>query len=144
MARKTTKKTTKSKAASKQGTGKPKKKADGAKAGSKKKPAPGADAQSTAAGKKTRKAPAVKKNNSDTVAAEVAAQIAAGSHEIVGVMLESHLVGGRQDLVAGRALTYGQSITDACLAWEDTLPVLRVLARAVRARRRGCRRPARA
>ena len=65
------------------------------------------------------------------VAAEVAAQIAAGAREIIGVMLESNLVGGRQDLVDGRALVYGQSITDACLAWKDTLLVLRDLARAV-------------
>jgi 3-deoxy-7-phosphoheptulonate synthase len=70
------------------------------------------------------------------VAAEVAAQVAGGSRAIIGVMLESNLVGGRQDLVAGRTLVHGQSITDACLAWDETLPVLRELARAVRARRR--------
>jgi 3-deoxy-7-phosphoheptulonate synthase len=70
------------------------------------------------------------------VAAEVAAQVAAGSREIIGAMLESNLVGGRQDLVRGRKLVRGQSITDACLAWKDTVPVLRTLARAVRQRRR--------
>lgn len=70
------------------------------------------------------------------VAAEVAAQIAAGSRDIIGVMLESNLVGGRQDLVRGRKLVRGQSITDACLAWKETVPVLRALARAVRKRRR--------
>lgn len=70
------------------------------------------------------------------VAAEVAAQIAGGAREIIGVMLESNLVGGRQDLVRGRTLVPGQSITDACLGWPETLPVLRALARAVQARRR--------
>ncbi|HSZ83220.1 MAG TPA: 3-deoxy-7-phosphoheptulonate synthase, partial [Polyangia bacterium] len=70
------------------------------------------------------------------VAHELAAQIARAS-TIFGVMIESHLVGGRQDRVAGKPLTYGQSITDGCLAWTDTLPVLRELADAVRARRKG-------
>jgi 3-deoxy-7-phosphoheptulonate synthase len=51
------------------------------------------------------------------------------------VMIESHLVGGRQDPKPGQTLTYGQSITDACLAWNDTVPVLHELADAVRARR---------
>jgi 3-deoxy-7-phosphoheptulonate synthase len=50
-------------------------------------------------------------------------------------MIESHLVGGRQDVAPGRPLTYGQSITDACLGWDDTEPVLDDLAKAVRARR---------
>jgi 3-deoxy-7-phosphoheptulonate synthase len=50
-------------------------------------------------------------------------------------MLESHLVEGRQDLVAGKPLTYGQSITDACISWESTVPVLEQLATAVRQRR---------
>jgi 3-deoxy-7-phosphoheptulonate synthase len=70
------------------------------------------------------------------VAAAIGAQVAAGSRAIIGIMLESHLVGGRQDLVGGRARTYGQSITDACLSWPETLPVLRDLARAVQSRRR--------
>jgi 3-deoxy-7-phosphoheptulonate synthase len=54
---------------------------------------------------------------------------------VFGVMIESHLVGGRQDRVPGQPLVYGQSITDACLAWPATLPVLRELADAVRTRR---------
>jgi len=53
----------------------------------------------------------------------------------MGVMVESHLVAGRQDLVAGRALTYGQSITDACIDWETSVAMLDDLASAVRARR---------
>ena len=52
-----------------------------------------------------------------------------------GLMIESHLVGGRQDRVPGKTLTYGQSITDACLAWDATVPALEELAVAVRARR---------
>ncbi len=70
------------------------------------------------------------------VAADVAAQISAGDEHICGVMLESHLVAGRQDHRATNALTYGQSITDACMSWDMTMPVLQRLASAVRARRR--------
>ncbi len=51
-------------------------------------------------------------------------------------MIESHLVEGRQDLVNGKAATYGQSITDACIGWDDTEAVLRQLAGAVEARRK--------
>lgn len=69
------------------------------------------------------------------VAAEVARQLAAGQRGIVGVMLESFLVPGRQDLDPTRPLTYGQSITDACLGWTETEQVLAELAAAVRARR---------
>ncbi|EOC1764596.1 3-deoxy-7-phosphoheptulonate synthase AroG [Vibrio fluvialis] len=69
------------------------------------------------------------------VAEDVAAQIAGGEHAIFGVMIESHLVEGRQDLVEGKAPTYGQSITDACIGWDDTEIVLRQLAAAVEARR---------
>jgi 3-deoxy-7-phosphoheptulonate synthase len=69
------------------------------------------------------------------VARELAAQVAAGSTAICGVMLESHLVEGRQELVAGKPLVYGQSITDACISWSDTVPLLEQLASAVRARR---------
>jgi len=69
------------------------------------------------------------------VAHEVAEQVAAGSEAICGVMLESHLVEGRQDLEAGKPLVYGQSITDACISWEMTVPILEELADAVRARR---------
>jgi len=75
------------------------------------------------------------------VARDVAAQLraagAGGGAQVFGVMIESHLVGGRQDCVPGQPLVYGQSITDACLAWPETLPVLRELAEAVRARRAG-------
>jgi 3-deoxy-7-phosphoheptulonate synthase len=70
-------------------------------------------------------------------ALEVAAQIEAGNEAIVGAMLESFLVEGRQDLDGGTALTYGQSITDACMSWESTVAVLDGLAAAVRARRSG-------
>jgi 3-deoxy-7-phosphoheptulonate synthase len=69
------------------------------------------------------------------VAAEVAGQVAGGDRRIVGVMVESHLEEGRQDLVPGQALVFGQSITDACLGWMDTAPVLETLAGAVRQRR---------
>jgi 3-deoxy-7-phosphoheptulonate synthase len=69
------------------------------------------------------------------VARDLAAQVASGDHALMGVMLESHLVGGRQNLKPGHPLVYGQSITDACLAWDDTVPVLDDLAAAVRARR---------
>ncbi|WP_020524920.1 3-deoxy-7-phosphoheptulonate synthase [Catelliglobosispora koreensis] len=70
------------------------------------------------------------------VASEIASQIAAGQAGIGGVMLESFLVGGRQDIAPGRELTYGQSITDACMSWDITAGVLAELAQAVRARRR--------
>ena len=65
----------------------------------------------------------------------IATQVAAGDERIVGVMVESHLVEGRQDLTPGNPLTYGQSITDACIGWDDSLEVLEKLAAAVRARR---------
>ena len=67
---------------------------------------------------------------------DVAAQLAAGEHRIVGVMIESHLEEGRQDLQPGRPLAPGVSITDACLAWVDTQPLLHLLAQAVSKRRR--------
>jgi 3-deoxy-7-phosphoheptulonate synthase len=70
------------------------------------------------------------------VAADVAAQLADGSPAIVGAMLESFLVGGRQKLADGQPLTYGQSITDGCLSWDATVAVLESLAGGVRARRR--------
>ena len=73
--------------------------------------------------------------NQPGVAEVVAAQIAGGSKAITGVMLESFLVAGRQEPVPGQPLTYGQSITDACMAWDATVPVLHALAAAVRARR---------
>jgi 3-deoxy-7-phosphoheptulonate synthase len=70
-----------------------------------------------------------------SVVGDIAGQIASGSRAISGVMIESHLVGGRQDCVPGQPLVYGQSITDACLAWDATVPLLHELASAVRARR---------
>jgi 3-deoxy-7-phosphoheptulonate synthase len=69
------------------------------------------------------------------VAHDIAEQVALGEAAIVGVMMESFLEDGRQDLVPGQELRYGQSITDACMGWEMTAPVLRELADAVRARR---------
>lgn len=75
------------------------------------------------------------------VAQDVAAQMAAGEERIIGVMVESNLKEGRQDLVPGKELEYGKSITDACIGWEDTLTVLDALAEGVRNRRicRGAR-----
>jgi 3-deoxy-7-phosphoheptulonate synthase len=69
------------------------------------------------------------------VASDIATQVARGSRSIFGLMLESNLVEGRQDVVDGQALTYGQSITDPCIAWEDTHALLQELATAVRLRR---------
>ncbi|MEZ8966320.1 3-deoxy-7-phosphoheptulonate synthase AroG [Vibrio breoganii] len=69
------------------------------------------------------------------VSDDVSAQLVNGEQAIFGVMIESHLVEGRQDLVDGKAPTYGQSITDACIGWEDTEKVLHQLADAVTARR---------
>ena len=70
-----------------------------------------------------------------TVAGEVAAQIAAGDHRITGLMVESHLNEGRQDIVAGCVLKHGVSVTDACISMAQTIPVLAQLASAVRKRR---------
>src|SRR5437867_1876168 len=69
------------------------------------------------------------------VAREVARQVAAGEDRVIGLMVESHLKAGRQDLVPGKPLIYGQSITDACIGWEDRVPLLKNLAEAVRKRR---------
>ena len=69
------------------------------------------------------------------VAHDVAGQIGAGDHRITGVMIESHLHEGRQDITPGQPLDYGVSVTDACLSMEQTVPVLEELAQAVRARR---------
>ncbi|MEJ2765924.1 3-deoxy-7-phosphoheptulonate synthase AroG [Photobacterium sp. MCCC 1A19761] len=69
------------------------------------------------------------------VAEDVGEQIAGGNQAIFGVMIESHLVEGRQDIVDGQTATYGQSITDACIGWEDTAKVLRQLAADVAKRR---------
>lgn len=70
------------------------------------------------------------------VAQDVADQVAAGNKAIFGVMVESHLVEGRQDLVEGQDLCYGQSITDACIGWDDTERLLAVLAQSVSERRK--------
>jgi len=69
------------------------------------------------------------------VAREIARQVAGGEDRVIGVMVESHLKGGRQDLVQGKPLAYGQSITDACIGWEESVPLLRNLAEAARKRR---------
>ena len=69
------------------------------------------------------------------VCRDVATQIGDGDDRITGVMMESNLKAGRQDLIPGKELVYGQSITDACLGWEETVPLLEGLAEAVRARR---------
>jgi len=74
------------------------------------------------------------------VANDIAEQLADGERRIVGVMVESHLEAGRQDLKPGVPLRYGVSITDACLSWAQTEPVLEVLAQAVRRRRSACAR----
>lgn len=72
------------------------------------------------------------------VAACVADQIAGGSYAVCGVMLESHLVEGNQAIAEGRSkLRYGQSVTDACIGWDDTTVVLDRLAGAIRLRRKG-------
>jgi len=71
------------------------------------------------------------------VAADIGRQIAAGERRIVGAMVESHLVEGRQDLAPGKPLTFGQSITDACLGWEASVRLLEELAHAVQKRRQG-------
>jgi 3-deoxy-7-phosphoheptulonate synthase len=90
------------------------------------------------------------------VATAVCAQLQGGERRIVGVMVESNLKGGRQEITAGRPLVYGQSVTDACLGWEESVPLVEDLVGAVRrrravssrgraasARRRAARRPAR-
>ena len=78
---------------------------------------------------------AKKAENQIPVCRDVAGQIGGGDARIVGVMVESHLVAGRQDLVSGRPLTYGQSITDPCIGWEESVTVLETLAAAARERR---------
>jgi len=70
-----------------------------------------------------------------TVAADVASQVAAGDARIMGLMIESHLEEGRQDIVPGQVLRPGVSVTDACISLAQTAPVLDTLAAAVRARR---------
>jgi len=69
------------------------------------------------------------------VGSDIARQIAAGEHRIVGVMIESHIKAGRQNAKPGVTLEYGQSITDACLGWDDTVPLLEQLAESIQTRR---------
>ncbi len=73
--------------------------------------------------------------NQPKVVDDVAAQLEGGERRLVGVMVESHLVAGRQELVTGKPLVYGQSITDACIDWPTSVGVLERLAGAVRLRR---------
>jgi len=75
-------------------------------------------------------------DNQGVVLRDVADQLAGGERRIFGVMIESHLVAGNQSLTAGQPLTYGQSVTDACISWEATVPLLDRLAEAVRERRK--------
>ena len=69
------------------------------------------------------------------VAEDVAGQVATGNTAIFGVMVESHLVEGRQDLIEGQELCYGQSITDACIGWDDTERLLAILNQSIIERR---------
>ncbi|HLS84746.1 MAG TPA: 3-deoxy-7-phosphoheptulonate synthase [Burkholderiales bacterium] len=69
------------------------------------------------------------------VARDIAGQIAKGDRRLVGAMVESNLVEGRQDLVPGKPLVFGQSITDGCLGWDASVALLEMLAQAVRDRR---------
>jgi 3-deoxy-7-phosphoheptulonate synthase len=77
-----------------------------------------------------------KPENQPKVIEDIAAQLRAGEQRVVGVMIESHLVAGRQELVEGQPLVYGQSITDGCIDWDSTVQVLEQLAAAVRERRK--------
>ena len=77
-----------------------------------------------------------KPENQPLVIEDVSRQMEAGDGRIIGVMVESNLVAGRQDLVPGRPLVYGQSITDGCIDWDTSVVVLERLAAAVEARRR--------
>uniref|UniRef100_UPI003F2712C9 3-deoxy-7-phosphoheptulonate synthase n=1 Tax=Rhizobium sp. F40D2 TaxID=3453141 RepID=UPI003F2712C9 len=74
--------------------------------------------------------------NQPRVVKSVAAQIAAGNHHIKGMMIESNLIAGRQDLVPGKPLVYGQSITDGCIDWDMSVDVLEDLAQSARERRK--------
>jgi 3-deoxy-7-phosphoheptulonate synthase len=71
------------------------------------------------------------------VADDIARQVAGGSRSIFGVMIESFLVSGRQEIAERASMTFGQSVTDGCLGWDATVPVLETLADAVRKRRAG-------
>ena len=82
-------------------------------------------------GKDYRKQPEVAKN--------LAAQIAAGDMRIIGAMVESNLTEGNQEIVQGKELVYGQSVTDACVNWETTMEILEIFAEAAAARQRTLR-----
>ena len=84
-----------------------------------------------------------KPENQPLVIADVARQLSNGEERILGVMIESNLVAGRQDVVPGAPLTYGQSITDGCIDWDTTEEVLTALSDAVAARRDTRRREVR-
>lgn len=77
-----------------------------------------------------------KPENQPAVCDDVAVQIAGGDTRIFGLMIESNLVAGRQDLIAGQPLVYGQSVTDGCIDWDSSVSVLERLAQSVRDRRR--------
>ncbi len=76
-----------------------------------------------------------KPENQPAVVADLATQVAGGERRLLGVMIESHLKAGRQDLVPGRPLEYGQSITDGCIDWSTSVATLETLSDAVRQRR---------
>jgi 3-deoxy-7-phosphoheptulonate synthase len=76
-----------------------------------------------------------KAENQPEVVADIAGQVAAGETRIVGIMAESNLIAGRQDLKPGAPLVYGQSITDSCVGWDTTIDMLDDLSRAVARRR---------
>jgi 3-deoxy-7-phosphoheptulonate synthase len=77
-----------------------------------------------------------KPENQPAVLADIAAQIGSGSTRISGVMIESHIKAGRQDIVPGQPLEYGKSVTDGCIDWETTVKSLEVLSEGVKARRK--------
>ncbi|RTL38543.1 MAG: 3-deoxy-7-phosphoheptulonate synthase [Candidatus Melainabacteria bacterium] len=77
-----------------------------------------------------------KHENQIPVVEDIAQQIANGDRRIMGVMVESNLVAGKQELEPGKTLTFGQSITDGCIGWDESVEVAETLARAVRARRK--------
>lgn len=77
-----------------------------------------------------------KHENQILVVKEIAQQVARGDHRIMGAMVESNIVAGRQELEPGKTLTFGQSITDGCIGWDDSVEVAERLAEAVRSRRK--------
>jgi 3-deoxy-7-phosphoheptulonate synthase len=77
-----------------------------------------------------------KPENQPAVCADVGGQIANGETRILGLMIESNLVAGRQDLIPGQPIVYGQSVTDGCIDWDSSFKVLEGLAESVRERRR--------